>query len=213
MKLQTIKRGIDYSRESTGDIYKTQRSLDTALHPFQRQREYKRCLNSVKVDKLFSKPFISDLKGHVDGVYVLAKPVSSLHSTNHQTTPLTSILSGDGSGEIRLWNLSSQKTVWSAKPFSSFVRGLAFVPFDLARLVCVGEKSIHIYNTAPAGTSTATTKQSYTTGSSSSSNSSSPVVSILSNNVFNGLDHHRFDRVFATCSSVIQLWDHSRYIT
>ena len=210
MKLQTIKRGIDYSRESNCEIYKTQRSLDSTIHGFERQREYIRGLNSVKLEKLFSKPFINDLKGHVDGVYVLAKPVSSLTNsggslttsslttTSSQsktiTTPLTSILSGDGSGEIRLWNLSTQKTVWSAKPFSSFVRGLCFVPFDLARLVCVGEKSIHIYNTT-------------TTGS-----TSSPVVSFLSNNVFNGLAHHRFDRVFATCSSVIQLWDHSRYI-
>jgi WD repeat and SOF domain-containing protein 1 len=55
-------------------------------------------LNAVKLDRLFAKPFVGALGGHIDGVYTLARDASSL----------TRVLSGSADGEIRLWDLPSQ---------------------------------------------------------------------------------------------------------
>ncbi len=65
------------------------------MHPFQKAREYTRALNSVKLERLFSKPFVSSLSGHLDGVYCMAKHL----------TDLNLLLSGSADGEIRAWNL------------------------------------------------------------------------------------------------------------
>jgi len=62
--------------------------LDPNLHPFEKAREYTRALNATKLERLFSKPFLGALTGHIDGVYSLAK-----HPTH-----LTSILSGSADG-------------------------------------------------------------------------------------------------------------------
>lgn len=62
------------------------------MHPFEAPREYVRALNSVKLERVFAKPFIGNLDGHRDGISCLAK-----HSQN-----LSTIASGDYSGEVCL---------------------------------------------------------------------------------------------------------------
>ena len=51
--------------------------------------------------QVFSKPFVAALDGHSDGLYCLAR--------NPRT--LNSLLSGSADGEIRLWDLPSQRTL------------------------------------------------------------------------------------------------------
>ncbi|KAI8854088.1 WD40-repeat-containing domain protein [Chytridium lagenaria] len=112
MKVKAISRSQDdHVRSSKGDIHKLHRNLDPTLHPFERAREYTRALNATKLERLFAKPFIASLSGHRDGVYCLSK-----HPTN-----LTAMLSGSADGEIRLWSLQSQKTIWSAIGHQGFV--------------------------------------------------------------------------------------------
>jgi WD repeat and SOF domain-containing protein 1 len=48
------------------------------MHPFAKARERTRALNAAKLDKIFSKPFVDSLEGHIDAVEVLAKPLESL---------------------------------------------------------------------------------------------------------------------------------------
>ena len=43
------------------------------LHPFQKAREYKRALNSAKLEKVFAKPFLDSMGQHSDGITVMAK--------------------------------------------------------------------------------------------------------------------------------------------
>ncbi|KAJ3337616.1 rRNA-processing protein sof1 [Kappamyces sp. JEL0680] len=142
-----------------------------------RYSRYTRALNATKLERMFAKPFIGSLEGHVDGIYCMAKG------------GLTSLVSGAGDGEIRLWNLSTQKSTWTAKPYKTFCHGLSFVPFETSKFVSVGEKTVHLFDVSQQ----------------------TPVNSFLSSQVFTGVDHHRSDHRFATSSSVIQLWDHSRY--
>jgi len=179
MKIKTISRNPeDYTRERSQDIVRAHRNLDPNLHPFEKAREYTRALNATKLERLFSKPFLGALTGHIDGVYSLAK-----HPTH-----LTSILSGSADGELRLWNLSSRKTVWSAQAHKGFVKGIAWVPFS-QNFVTVGEdKTVKLWDR----------------------NEEEPLNIYLSKDVFNGVSHHRSQNIFATASSDIQIWDHSR---
>src|SRR5688500_18224548 len=87
-KVKTISRGESFARERSGDIYRVQRNLDPTLHPFARAREYTRALNAVKLERLFAKPFVGALSGHIDGVYCVAK----------HPTKLTTIFSGSADG-------------------------------------------------------------------------------------------------------------------
>jgi WD repeat and SOF domain-containing protein 1 len=88
-KLKTISRSDEeVTRARSGDIYKTSRNVDPTLHPFERAREYTRALNATKLERLFAKPFIDALPGHIDGVYCMAK----------HPTRLNTILSGSADG-------------------------------------------------------------------------------------------------------------------
>lgn len=49
------------------------RNLDPLSHPFSKARERARALNAAKLDRMFAKPFLGALDGHVDGVYSLAR--------------------------------------------------------------------------------------------------------------------------------------------
>lgn len=48
------------------------------MHPFSRARERTRALNAAKMDRMFAKPFVGALEGHVDAVEVLAKQGDSI---------------------------------------------------------------------------------------------------------------------------------------
>jgi WD repeat and SOF domain-containing protein 1 len=178
MKVKTISRPQDFARERVGDLYKVSRNLDPTLHPHERAREYTRALNATKLERLFAKPFLGSLNGHVDGIYALAK----------HPTQLTTLYSGSGDGEIRIWDLSTQQTTWKSRAHKTFVRGICAVPFH-SQFISVGEdKVVHLW----------------------SPETDNPIVSFMSKQIFSGVDHHRKDKLFATSSTVIELWDHNR---
>ncbi|KAI8922282.1 hypothetical protein PhCBS80983_g01986 [Powellomyces hirtus] len=131
MKVKTISRGEDYARERSGDIFKVTRNLDPVAHPFERAREYTRALNGVKLERLFAKPFVGALSGHIDGVYCVAK----------HPTKLATVFSGAADGEVRIWSLTSQKSTWTARAHQGFVRGICSVPFS-DNFFTVGEDKI-----------------------------------------------------------------------
>lgn len=53
------------------------RNFNTPADPFRSQVEYTRALNATKLERVFAKPFVASLDGHVDGVQVLAKHPSN----------------------------------------------------------------------------------------------------------------------------------------
>lgn len=67
-------------------------------HPFEAEREYQRALNSVKLEKVFAKPFIGSLDGHRDGITCVTKHPGAL----------STIASAASDGEIRLWQLANR---------------------------------------------------------------------------------------------------------
>jgi WD repeat and SOF domain-containing protein 1 len=180
MKVKTISRSQDINgqKKRLNDIPTTFRNLDPALHPFQRAREYTRALNAVKLERLFAKPFLHSLSGHIDGVYAMAR----------HPTQLNCLLSGSGDGEIRLWNLATESTVWSAKAHEGFVKGICAVPFGQSFFSVGYDKTVKCW----------------------SLDSNVPVNTYAGPNAFNGIDHHRSKPWFVTASTQVELWDHSR---
>lgn len=67
-----------YLPSRKGDPTPTARNLDPLMHPFSRARERTRALNAAKMERMFSKPFVASLDGHIDAVEVLVKKPSSL---------------------------------------------------------------------------------------------------------------------------------------
>ena len=91
MKIKTISRTEeDFCRKSKLDISKVHRNRDPALHPFDRSREYAKAVVATKLDKIFAKPFVGNLDGHIDGVYCMS-------TIRNKIVPL---ISGACDGEI-----------------------------------------------------------------------------------------------------------------
>lgn len=72
MKIKALSRSLDaHAPSSSGAPAPQSRNLDPSQHPFAQAREYTRALNAVKIERMFSKPFVGALEGHSDGVYVV----------------------------------------------------------------------------------------------------------------------------------------------
>ena len=78
-----------------GDPTPQSRNLNPLMHPFSRARERTRALNAAKMDRMFAKPFVASLEGHVDAVEVLCRRPGSL----------TDMASGSWDGGVR-FNIS-----------------------------------------------------------------------------------------------------------
>jgi WD repeat and SOF domain-containing protein 1 len=71
-----------------GDPAPTSRNLNPLMHPFARARERTRALNAAKMDRMFARPFVDSLEGHVDAVETMAR----------QPGALTTVASGSWDG-------------------------------------------------------------------------------------------------------------------
>ena len=149
MKVKALSRNPeDHVRQRANDIHKIQRNYDPALHPFERAREYVRALNAHKLDRLFAKPFVGSLDGHIDSVYALAK----------HPTAISRMVSGSADGEIRVWNLQTRETVWKAKAHRGFVRGICASPSRFGQIMSIGDdRAIRLWDDKDHDVSTSAT--------------------------------------------------------
>ena len=49
------------------------RNLDPLLHPMAAAREVRRAVVAAKLDRIFAKPFVCALSGHMDGIWSLSR--------------------------------------------------------------------------------------------------------------------------------------------
>ncbi|KAJ2664899.1 Protein sof1 [Coemansia sp. RSA 1200] len=191
MKVKALSRSTeDYIRETKSDIQRLPRNINPELHPLERAREYKRALNSAKLERMFAKPFIASMSGHIDGIYAMAK----------NPWDLDSIITGSGDGELRVWSLSSQETIWKApEAHRGVVKGVCNVPGgESDRFLSVGtDKLAKVWSR----TESALAVDGITPETVATYNGKHP---------FNGVDHHRNRPLFATCSSLVEVWDVDR---
>lgn len=131
------------------------------MHPFAQEREYTRALNATKLGKLFAKPFVAALSGHLDGIYCLRRHVTFLGISLldfflfvcfflsflffFQPDEVNLVLSGDFAGEIRLWNVAQRKSLYRLHAHNSCVRGVCVTPTNDAFLSCSDDKTIKLW--------------------------------------------------------------------
>ncbi|KAF2835709.1 WD40 repeat-like protein [Patellaria atrata CBS 101060] len=182
MKIKALERSTSSVQAPGSDVTRQQRNLDPALHPFERAREYTRALNATKIERMFAAPFLAQLgKGHVDGVYTLAKDPNSLER----------FASGSGDGVIKVWDLTSRDEVWQAQAHENIVKGMCWTR-DSKLLSCGTDRTVKLFD--PYNTSAGT----------------APVATYLGQGAFTSVSHHRSDPAFAASSSAISIYDLSR---
>ncbi|OAA70595.1 U3 small nucleolar RNA associated protein [Cordyceps fumosorosea ARSEF 2679] len=184
MKIKAISRSVASQQAPGSDAPKQSRNLDSALHPFERAREYKRALNAVKLERLHAAPFIAQLgRGHVDGVYSMAKDPSSLER----------FASGSGDGVVKVWDLTTREEAWHTTAHENIVKGLAWTR-DQKLLTCAADRTIKLFDPqhTPSG--------------------SAPISSWLGQGAFSALSHHRARGAFAAASGgSIAVYDLERH--
>lgn len=109
------------------------RNHDARLKPLQVATEYQRALVATKMDRIFAKPYVASMAGHLDSVKCLARA----HLNN------VDVYSGSMDGEIRFWNLGTKKCVRSLRhAHSGFVQGLCVSNDDKYLFSCGEDKQI-----------------------------------------------------------------------
>ncbi|CAK5274794.1 unnamed protein product [Mycena citricolor] len=163
-----------------GDPTPVSRNLDPLMHPFSRARERTRALNAAKMDRMFAKPFVASLEGHVDAVEVMAKQPGSL----------TTVASGSWDGGLIVHHLARRTQLFhAAQAHKGKVSGVCFSRED--RLFSCGvDRTVKAWNT-----------ESTDPDALSVYNGKTP---------FNSIDHHNSDPLFATASNIVQIWDETK---
>ena len=145
-------------------------------------REYTRALNATKLERMFAAPFVAQLgRGHVDGVYTLAKDPKALDR----------FASGSGDGVLKVWDLPSRDEVWQTQAHESLVKGMAWTQ-DQKLLSCGSDKAVKLYDPY------------------NNPSNSAPTATWLGQNAFTGITRHRTEPAFAVSSSTISLYDLNR---
>jgi len=185
MKIKVISRSEEeQTKEIASDTRKLHRNLDPALHPFERPREYVRALNSVKLDRVFAKPFIASLTGHTDGIFSMIR----------HPTLLNTVASGSCDGVIKLWNLTTLTQRTSIQAHDGFVRGLTFTPDGKSMISCGEDKTIKMWKLD---------LPEYTFNN--------DIISVFNGkNAFTSIDHQRNSNTFATSGLSVEIWKHQR---
>lgn len=131
---------------------------------------------------MFAAPFVGQLgKGHVDGVYTLAKDPKSLER----------FASGSGDGVVKVWDLPSREETWQAQAHENLVKGICWTQ-DQKLLSCGSDRTIKMYDPY------------------NSPSNSAPLSTYLGQNAFTAISKHRTEPAIAASSSVISIYDLNR---
>ncbi|KAK4577647.1 hypothetical protein RGQ29_027954 [Quercus rubra] len=184
MKVKTISRSTDeFTRERSNDLQRVFRNYDPNLRPQEKAVEYVRALNAAKLEKIFGRPFVGAME-HNEAISCMAK------NPNH----LKGIFAGSEDGDIRLWDITSRRTVRKFPGHRGAVRGLT-ANTDGSRLVSCGADCIIRRWTVPV--------------EDSSDDSVKPEDFHISKNAYWGVDHQWKGDQFATVGAQVDIWNHT----
>ena len=206
VKIKVISRDSnDYQRKTNTEIEKVYRNTNPRLHPFQKEREYIRALNAVKLDKFFSKPFLFALNQPTDCIKVMAK--------NHKS--LGEFASGGFDGQLIIWDLPSRKPIFNIKTPHNMIKGLTYSNNAEDIITCGDDNMINFYNKANLFSQ----KNAFHTLHSTSILENSPdafpreyraITSYDANGFLESIDHSFNEKIFATSGETISIWNYER---
>lgn len=202
VKIKVLSRDkAHFTRQRQSDTIKVFRNPAPKLHPFEQQREYTRAIKAVKLNKMFSKPFIAALDGHSDSVTCMTNVGGSL----------TQVASGSADGEVRMWDLQGKNTAWKSRAHDGFVKGLCSDKDGKYILSCGSDRTIKLYNTNALEYNDDISEK-LDSGNYTKKNAPlvKPVVEYLGGEAFTGISHSFSETAFATSSTKIDIWDPER---
>lgn len=89
----------------------------------------------LQLERMFAAPFVAQLgKGHVDGVYALAKDPTSLER----------FASASGDGVVKVWDLVSREEIWQTTAHENVVKSIAWK--DTKLVSCAADRTIQIWD-------------------------------------------------------------------
>ncbi|WFD03491.1 Protein sof1 [Malassezia obtusa] len=239
-KIKALTRSLDdHAPARLGDAVPLQRNLDPNMHPFEKPREYTRALNAAKLDRLFAKPFVAALDGHIDGIYAMCR--------NPKRLDIMASGSGDGGAsatdaEIRLWDLNHQHCLYTyRRAHAGIISSLTISPLTFnggasahdapggkRMLSCSVDRTIKVWNADPVSGSVGQFSE-YTSDDEESDEEASgardpnlfsiqprelppsePLTVYNGKTAFNSLSTHAHLPRFASASGTVQVWDLNR---
>ncbi|KAJ3681292.1 hypothetical protein LUZ60_015781 [Juncus effusus] len=191
MKVKVISRSTEeFTRERSKDLQKVFRSYDPKLHTQEKAVEYTRALNAAKLEKIFARPFIGAMDGHIDAVSCMAKNPNNLKG----------IFSGSMDGDIRLWDLATRKTMCQFPGHQGAVRGLTSSTEGDILVSCGTDCTVRLWKVPSLNFDADDT----------SGEASKPLAVYTWKNAFWGVDHQWDTNIFATAGAQVDIWDHNR---
>ncbi|WVZ88099.1 hypothetical protein U9M48_034652 [Paspalum notatum var. saurae] len=212
MRVKVISRSTDdFTRERSQDLQKVFRNYDPGLRSQEKAVEYTRALNAAKLEKIFAKPFVGAMDGHIDAISCMAK------NPNH----LKAIFSGSMDGDIRLWDIAARKTVCQFPGHQGAVRGLATSTDGDLLVSCGVDCTVRLWKVPMlkmVDTSDHTGDNSQAcTGwietyflHQQSSHGSMHFLIIFVLTAVRGVDHQWDGNLFATAGAQVDIWDPNR---
>ncbi|CAI0385263.1 unnamed protein product, partial [Linum tenue] len=192
MKVKVISRSTDeFTRERSQDLQRVFRNFDPKLRPQEKAVEYVRALNAAKLEKIFARPFIGAMDGHIDAISCMAKNPNFLKG----------IFSGSMDGDIRLWDIASRKTVCQFPGHQGAVRGLTTSTDGSTLISCGTDCTVRIWSVPVA----ATLESDH-----ASNNPIEANAVYVGKNAYWAVDHQWGGDLFATTGARVEIWNHNR---
>ncbi|KAJ6734147.1 NUCLEOTIDE BINDING [Salix purpurea] len=192
MKVKVISRSTDeFTRERSQDLQRVFHNFDPNLRTQEKAVEYQRALNAAKLDKIFARPFIGAMDGHIDAISSVAK------NPNY----LKGIFSASMDGDIRLWDIANRRTVCRFPGHQGAVRGLTASTDGSTLVSCGTDCTVRLWNVPVA-----TIMES----DNLSDCSSEPRAVYMGENAFWAVDHQWNGDLFATAGAQVDIWNHNR---
>ncbi|PON97823.1 Guanine nucleotide-binding protein, beta subunit [Trema orientale] len=192
MKVKVISRSTDeFTRERSQDLQRVFRNFDPNIRTQEKAVEYVRALNAAKLEKIFARPFVGAMDGHIDAVSCMAK------NPNH----LKGIFSGSMDGDIRLWDIASRRTVCKFPGHQGAVKGLAASTDGRLLVSCGTDCTVRLWN-VPSSDLMETND--------STEKSAQPLDEYVWKNAFWAVDHQWEGDRFATAGAGVHIWNHNK---
>ncbi|KAJ6370544.1 hypothetical protein OIU76_028764 [Salix suchowensis] len=192
MKVKVISRSTDeFTRERSQDLQRVFHNFDPNLRTQEKAVEYQRALNAAKLDKIFARPFIGAMDGHIDAISSMAK------NPNY----LKGIFSASMDGDIRLWDIANRRTVCRFPGHQGAVRGLTASTDGSTLVSCGTDCTVRLWNVPVAA---------IMDSDNLSDCSSEPRAVYMGENAFWAVDHQWNGDLFATAGAQVDIWNHNR---
>ncbi|KAL6535813.1 hypothetical protein OROHE_012657 [Orobanche hederae] len=190
--VKPIARPTDlYTRERSNDLQRVHRNLDPSIRPQEKATELVRALNAAKLDKIFARPYVWAMDGHIDGISSMAKNPKQLKG----------LFSGSMDGDIRLWDLANRRTICKFAGHNGAVRGLTVSSDGRVLVSCGTDATVKLWSVPVPSFM----QPDY------SSDNKEPLADYTGKNAFWAVDHQWGGELFATAGAQVDIWNHNRH--